>query len=211
MREVPGFANRTRFDAEGIGLDERGRFYISEESSRSVFWWDGKRASEVRLNLEAVREFFTDDNASFEGVAVADGKLFLANERERPRIIVIDLGSGEVIDHFYVQSKGFAFGGPHYSDLAWFDGRLFILDRNFRCILEVEPTSHALIAQYNFGKMEQQPEVAYQTQYPTGTMEGLAVTAEYFYLVTDNNGLPRKASKGDIRPTLFRVKRPKLD
>jgi hypothetical protein len=209
LRKVSGVAGRTRFDTEGIALDDRGRIYICEESDREVFRWDGKEVSRVPLDLEPVKQLFSEDqNASFEGVAVGNGKLYLANERERPVVIVIELASGEVVENFYVQSQGFAFGGPHYSDLAWFEGRLFILDRNFRCILEVDPASHALIAQYNFGKMESQPEVAYQTQYPTGTMEGLAVTSEYFYLVTDNNGLPRKAAKSDVRPTLFKVRRP---
>lgn len=210
LRELPGLAGAERFDVEGIARDEEGTIYICEEASRSVFALrrGEQRVRQLKIDLTPVQHLFsTDLNASFEGIATGGGKLYLANERDKPTVIVVDLRSGQVLEHFYVQPWGFAFGGSHYSDLAWHEGRLFILDRNFRCILEVDTEEHRLVAQYSFAAMEQQQEVAYQTQYPTGTMEGLSVTKEFFYLITDNNGLPRKTARGDRRPTLFRVRR----
>jgi hypothetical protein len=114
----------------------------------------------------------------------------------------------QVLDSFAVDSDGFAVGGPHYSDLAFFGGRLFVLDRNHRAILEVDPESKKVVAEHSYGSIEVMPEHAYKTLYPTGAMEGLAVDKDYFWMITDNNGLPRFKFPRDIRPTLFRCKRP---
>jgi uncharacterized protein YjiK len=201
----------SRFDCEGITTDPQGNLYISEESKRDVFRSspDGKKVDRLLIDLSSVKRFFSSDpNASFEGIAIGGGKLYLANERETPRVIVVDLPTLKVLDSFFVDSDGFAFGGPHYSDLAFADGHLFILDRNHRCILEVDPEQKRVLAEYSFGQMEVAEEVAYKTIYPTGTMEGLAIDPQYFWLVTDNNGLPRFKYPRDIRPTLFRCSRP---
>jgi hypothetical protein len=74
--------------------------------------------------------------------------------------------------------------------------------------LEVDVEAKRVIAEYSFASMELAQDVAYKTIYPTGTMEGLAIDKDYFWLVTDNNGLPRFEHPGDIRPTLFRCRRP---
>jgi hypothetical protein len=42
--------------------------------------------------------------------------------------------------------------------------------------------------------------------YPT--MEGLAVNRDFIWLATDNNGLGRMRYPKDLRPTLFRCRRP---
>lgn len=208
-RVAPRRANR--YDLEGISVDSAGNIYVSEESQRVVF----KHVAETR-QVESLtfdwsmvsKHFSADRNASFEGIAVAGDRLFLANERSAPRIIVIDLPSRKVTDSFAVDSDNFAFGGAHYSDLAYFEGRLFILDRNHRCIFEVEPETKKVIAEYSFAKMELTEEFAYRSDYPTGGMEGLAVEKDYFWLLTDNNGKGRFKFPQDTRPILFRCQRP---
>lgn len=214
-RELANAAPRraSRYDCEGLAVDENGDLLVSEESQRLVFRSspDAKSVKALVFDWAPVRKFFGPDaNASFEGIAVGGGRLYLANERSSARIIEIDLKAGTVVDSFFVDSDSFAFGGPHYTDLAFRDGRLFILNRNHRCIFEVDPNSRKVLAEYSFAKMELDEEVAYRTDYPTGSMEGLAIDEHYFWLITDNNGKARFKHPGDTRPTLFRCKRPTL-
>ncbi len=200
----------SRYDCEGLAVDAEGNLFLSEESQRVVFKRSpGGKVEALVVDWTPVRRFFGGDvNASFEGIAVNGETMYLANERSAARIIVVDLKTLEVSDSFFVDSQGFAFGGPHYSDLAFFNGRLFILNRNHRCIFEVEPETKRVLAEYSFAQMELDKEAAYFSDYPTGAMEGLAVEAEFFWLITDNNGKGRIADAKDTRPTLFRCKRP---
>ncbi len=201
-----------RYDCEGVSADPEGNVYISEESQRSIFRTagEGQKVERLAIDFSPVKQFFKgDSNASFEGVAVSANRIYVANERDVPRIVVVDRASLKVLDSFFVDSDAFAFGGAHYSDLAVADGRLFILDRNHRSILEVDPEAKRALAEYSFGQMELAEEAAYRTIYPTGTMEGLAIDGQYFWLVTDNNGLPRVKYPKDARPTLFRCPRPR--
>jgi DNA-binding beta-propeller fold protein YncE len=203
----------TRFDLEGIAIDQAGNIYVCEESQRLVFKFvrSTGRIQALSFDWSPVSKFFTSDlNASFEGIAVAGPRLYLANERSNPRIIVIDLPSQKVIDSFFVSSERFAFGGPHYSDLAFFEGHLFILDRNHRCIYQVDPETRSVLAEFSFAPLELAPQFAYRSDYPTGTMEGLAVENDFFWLLTDNNGKGRIQAPRDIRPALFRCRRPDL-
>ena len=201
-----------RLDLEGIALDAAGNLYVSEESQRVVFKSssDGKNIEALAFDWSPVKKFFSGDpNASLEGIAIAGDRLFLANERSSARIIVLDLPSRKVVDSFFVDSSAFAFGGPHYSDLAFADNHLFILNRNHRCIFEVDPNNKKVVAEYSFARMELAPDFAYLSDYPTGAMEGLAIDPQHFWLLTDNNGKGRIQHPRDTRPTLFRCPRPK--
>jgi uncharacterized protein YjiK len=204
----------SRFDLEGISIDPQGNIYVSEETQRLVFKSspDGKSLEVLTFDWSPVQKFISrDPNASLEGIAVAGDSLYLANERSSARILVIDLPSRKIIDSFFVDSDGFAFGGPHYSDLTFFEDRLFVLNRNNRCILEVDPRKKQVLAEYSFAQMELTEDVAYRSDYPTGAMEGLAIDTEHFWLLTDNNGKARFKHPQDTRPTLFRCKRPNLE
>ena len=201
-----------RWDCEGIARDEQGRLYVCEEANRWIMRFDPRTKTLERLAIDwtPVKQYFhpTDLNASFEGVAVGGGKLFVANERQAGRIIVVDLKTLQVVDDFVVRPT-FSFAlDIHYSDLCWHDGALYALLRESRCVLKVDPKRKALVAEYNYDAMERAPEVAYENRYPTGTMEGLAVDRDFFWLVTDNNGRGRKKYPDDTRPTLFKCRRP---
>ena len=208
-------ASRTaRFDCEGLGSDASGNLYLSEEAQRLVFKSspDGASVEALKIDWSPVRKYFTGGvNASFEGIAILGDRLFVANERSTARIIEVDLPTLKVSTSFFVDSDTFAFGGPHYSDLAAAEGRLFILNRNHRCIFEIEPDNKRVLAEYRFGPMEVAEDVAYFSDYPTGAMEGLAIDDNYFWMITDNNGKGRIKNSSDFRPTLFRCKRPKRD
>lgn len=199
-----------RFDFEGLARDEKGRVFACEEANRWIFQWDPATEAVTRLDIDwtPVRQYFSsNDNASFEGVAVGGGKLWVANERDRARIIEVDLASLKVVADFAPQPSNWSFV-LHYSDLCWFKGRLFLLLRHHRVILEIDPATHDVLAEYKYHSLEDTAQHAYHKEYPTGNMEGLAVDDNYFWLVTDNNGFARVADSHDRRPTLFRCKRP---
>jgi glutamine cyclotransferase len=97
-----------------------------------------------------------------------------------------------------------------YSGLCWRDGFLYVLLRQQQRVLKVAPESGRVLAEYSYGRMERDREVAYRTWLPMGLMEGIAVTEDSIWLVTDNNGLGRALDSGDRRPVLFRCRRPDL-
>jgi uncharacterized protein YjiK len=199
-----------RFDLEGLARDEQGGIYACEEANRWIFRWDAKQNAVERLEIDwaPVKQYFVGgQNASFEGIAVGGGKLWVANERDRARVIEIDLQTLKVVGDFAPQPSAWSFV-LHYSDLCWFKGRLFVLLRHHQVILEVDPATRDVLAEYNFHAIEDAPQHSYHKAYPTGAMEGLAVDDNYFWLITDNNAFPRVQNDRDRRPTLFKCKRP---
>jgi len=113
----------------------------------------------------------------------------------------------KVIDHFVVSPQVNSFlGFLHYSDLSWQDGKLFVLCRHHRVVLEVDPRTYTVVAEFDYREIEE--KLGYRTAYPTGLMEGLAVDRNFIWLVTDNNGLGRERSPNDTRPTLLKCARP---
>lgn len=201
-----------RLDCEGLATDPEGRLYLCEESRRLVLRCDPARGVVERLPIDwaPVARFFskTDDNASFEGIAVGDGRLYLANERSQAVILRLDLATLRIEDSFVARPAHLGLGPLHYSDLSWYDGALFVLLRHQRAILEVDPATLHVRAEYSYAAIENAPEWVYRRHYPTGVMEGLAVDADAFWLVTDNNGEPRQNHPGDRRPILIRCPRP---
>jgi len=199
-----------KYDCEGLAQDDQGRFYLCEERHRWILRWDPAHGRVDRLEIDwsPVKKFFSaDPNASFEGVAVGDGRLYVANERQSPRIIVVDLATLEVVDDFEVRPKAPSlFGLLHYSDLAWWRGRLYVLCRQRRAVLAVSPTTHAVLAEYDYRAAEK--HLGYATQWPAGIMEGLAVDASGLWLGTDNNGEGHAQAPRDRRPTLLHCKWP---
>lgn len=201
-----------RNDGEGIAMDEQQRFYICEEADRWVLRCDPSRGTVERLAIDwtPVKKYFDagDPNASFEGIAVGQGKLYVANERQMGRILVVDLASLRIVDDFSVRPKGSSARDVHYSDLCFFEGVLYALLRESYCVLAVNPADHRVLAEYNFRDMERNPEVLYRSLFPTSQMEGLTVEKDFIWLLTDNNGTPRARHPADRRPTLFKCQRP---
>jgi hypothetical protein len=203
-----------RYDCEGVTEDDQGRIYLCEEADRWILRWDPRTKSVERLNIDwrPVKKYFsTDRNAAWEGIAIHGQTLYVANERKKGRIIVVDLNTLKVTDDFVAPANwSWWFWDAHYSDLCWFDGALFALMREDHVILKIDPATHLVLAEYNFRQMEHDREVDYHKVYPlvVGVMEGLAVDKNYFWLCTDNNGLGRKKYPHDTRPTLFKCRRP---
>ncbi len=202
-----------RYDIEGLGVDGQGRIYVCEESSRRVFRYDpsSKSGEVLPIDWAPVRRYFDpkDSNASFEGIAVGDNMLYVANERGVGRIIAVDLQTFQIIDHFQVAPFERQARDVHYSDLCWFDRELWVLCRESRCVLRVDAKSHRVLAEYDYAAVETSRSDGYFNPYPGyGFIEGLSVDSKNIWLAVDNNGFHRLADRDDKRPTLFRCPRP---
>lgn len=201
------------YDCEGVTEDDQGRIYLCEEGNRWILRWDPttETVENLRIDWRPVEKYFSNDhNAAWEGIAIHGSTLYVANERKRGRIIAVDLNTLRVTDDFVLHASRSLWYDAHYSDLCWFDGALYALMREDHVILKIDPAAHRVLAEYNFARMENDPDVAYHKVVPlvTGVMEGLAVDKNNFWLCTDNNGLSRKKHPGDTRPTLFQCQRP---
>jgi hypothetical protein len=204
-----------RYDIEGIARDPRGRIYLCDEAQRWILRCSpsAPRAERLQIDWSPIEHFFSehDRNASFEGIAVGKDRLYVANERNHAVIAVVDLDSLSVVDHFRPRPASLRFWEPHYSDLSWHRGALYVLVRESRTILAVDPDSGQVRAEFDYRAIELDPQFQYQLVVPfAGVMEGLAVDDDYFWLLTDNNHRPRLRYPHDRRPTLFRCLRPDM-
>jgi hypothetical protein len=206
-------ARARRFDVEGIARDDQGRIYLCDEAERWILRCapSGDRAERLVIDWTPVQHLFsrTSRNASFEGIAIGGGQLFVANERSQAVIIVMDLDTLEVVNHFAPRPAGLWIWEPHYSDLSWHDDILYVLVRESHLVLAVDPGSGRVLVEYDYKAVELDPEFEHERAYPfVGVMEGLAVDREHIWLVTDNNHRPHLRYPKDFRPVLFRCPRP---
>lgn len=202
-----------RYDAEGLASDHLNRLYLCEESKRWIIRWDPQknRVERLPINWSPVKNYFTSkgDNSGFEGVAVSNQHLYAANEREQGRIIEVDIQTLKITQSFEVRTTRNMPWDVHYSDLSWHNNRLYVLCRESRTVLKVNPATQTVEAEFHFSSFENNPEWRYRTSVPlVGIMEGLAVDKNHIWLVTDNNNQPRSRYPEDRRPTLFRCPNP---
>ncbi len=200
-----------RYDGEGLAIDARGRIYFCEETDRWIMRCEPKTGAVELLEIDwsSVSHWFsTDKNASFEGIAIDGNRLWVANERNIGRIILVDLASLKVVEDFQVAPVGNSDEDIHYSDLCFFDGFLWVLCRENFMVLKVNPKSHETVGQYNYRAIERSTPNVYAQPFNVGFMEGLSVDATSIWLVADNNGFPRVSALNDRRSTLWRCPRP---
>ncbi|MCE2827119.1 MAG: esterase-like activity of phytase family protein [Verrucomicrobium sp.] len=200
------------WDVEGIGIDSSGALYLCEEHLRWILRQPapGKPLERLSIDWSPASHWFskTDRNASFEGVAVGDRFLYVANERDTGRILEIDRKTLRVTGDFQPRPPGAAGDDIHYTDLCWFDGELWALCREHRRVLCIDPKTHAVRLCFSYFPIEMDPRYAYQHLLPYGFFEGLSVDADNVWLLVDNNGYPRKSNPQDARPLLLRCPRP---
>ncbi|MFM8880456.1 MAG: esterase-like activity of phytase family protein [Verrucomicrobiota bacterium] len=200
------------WDVEGIGIDSGGALYLCEEHLRWILRQPapGKPLERLPIDWAPVSRWFSksDRNASFEGVAVGDRFLYVANERDTGRILEVDRKTLKVVGDFQARPPGASSDDIHYTDLCWFDGELWALCREHRRILCIDPKTHAVRLCFSYFPIEMDPKYAYQHLLPYGFFEGLSVDADNVWLLIDNNGYPRKSNPQDARPLLLRCPRP---
>ncbi len=201
-----------RYDSEGLGLDEQGRLYLAEEGNRWIMRLDpaARQVERLAIDWTPVSKYFSrkDGNASFEGVAVGGNRLYVANERQVGRIIELDLATLKIVDDYRPRPLGSKSMDISYSDLSWHGGQLYALLRDDQLVLQIDPATHEVKAQFDYASLETEPEFAYLGLGRVGLMEGLSVEDDAIWLVVDNNGCPRLRNPTDTRPTLFKCRRP---
>lgn len=205
----------TRFDIEGLALDSAGILYACDEFARRVLRFSSQgQLDSIPIDLTSVAEYFskTDSNASFEGIAIGDGHLYLANERSRGRLIEFDLETGALLSNFVCQTGTSIWPDTHYSGLDWYKGKLFALLREEQAIIEIDPEGKKVDRIFRYHGIEFDKQHRYRTLIPfSGVMEGLLVETDVFWLLTDNNGQSRFADKTDSRPSLFKCRIKNVD
>jgi uncharacterized protein YjiK len=211
-------SSQGRFDLEAITWCQ-GRFYLADEGTRSVLSLDAHGvASEHDLGFAKfhaqkgkMNPFSGVRNAGLEAIACdpRQNRLYVFNERqfrmgysysliEKKLLGQFDLPAGNALPRF---EKGFwiypDFAGAHFGT-----GLLYILVRNQRLILEVNPKTYRVIQRFNFAPHTRH---LYQKNDPFGLAEGLVVQDGSFYIILDNNGHLRQGSKNDSRPVLLKL------
>jgi hypothetical protein len=207
----PRTKGEPRPDPEGLAVDESGTVFVCEESQRRVFRYrpDTKASELLNFDRSPVKRWFSSDvNASWEGIAIGEGKLYLANERSRGRVIVVDASTLKGERDFPVRPPEVQAADVHYSDLCWQAGHLWVLCRESRCVLQVDAKSEKVRASFDYEAIERDPANAYAHPYPYGFVEGLLVEPDNIWLIVDNNEFPRVADKNDRRAQLWRCARP---
>ncbi len=200
------------WDLEGIAMGPDQALYLCEEHSRWILRQRKPHGPLERLPIDWSSESRwlspTDRNASWEGIAVSGERLWVANERSSGRIFEIDLKTLAVIGSFRVAPPGSTAEDIHYTDLCWFEGQLWVLCRENRRVLCVDPDTHQVLSSFSYFEIEMDPRYAYRHILPYGFFEGLSVDADSIWLLIDNNGYGRKSDPKDTRPQLFRCPRP---
>ena len=199
-----------RFDVEGLAIDAKGVLYACDEHARRVLRFSSRGLIEsLPFDFSAVESFFSkqDRNASFEGIAIGGGRLFLANERSRGRLIEFDLSSMKMRGSFSFRTGASVWPDTHFSGLDWYDGRLFALLREEQAIAEIDPDSKRITRLLRYHEIEFAKEFRYRSLVPfLGVMEGLLVEDDVFWLLADNNGQSLYSDSSDTRASLFKCR-----
>jgi len=217
------FKKRHKFDFEGLEYNPNNKlFYLADERDRKVFTVDregniNELPIDVNSYLKTNKIKNSHSNSGLEGLTLdaKNNKLFLIKEMNESLIIVVDLNNNKIEKHFKVNLPGRV--EPALTDASFFDGYLYVLIRSHRLIAKLNPETGEVLATYDYRKHEENNKNVY-IKIPTvgnnhdkdgyGVMEGLAVTNDKFYIVTDNNMLPLKSNFFKNLPQLLILNRP---
>lgn len=160
-------------------------------------------------------------NAGFEGLVCVPSlqRLFVIQERS-PRLILIaklpkTWREGQrltILDHFDLprfslpQRIGRYPCGPDFSGAAFSQGFLYVIYRNARLVLKVDPKTRKLSAARSYMHAIRG---LYQRRKPFGLAEGIALSKDRLWLILDNNARARLRNLRDRRPVLLEFARPK--
>lgn len=98
---------------------------------------------------------------------------------------------------------------PDLTGLYKFNDKIFALHRNAYVIYELDKDENGQYKEgqsWSYEHIVKHPDFAYQDM-TFGHAEGLAVDADYFYVVLDNNHVPRLNNPNDKRALLIKAKR----
>jgi hypothetical protein len=212
-------------DFEGITCDQAGNLFIVSEAQAAVLQLpvDGE-PDWLRIDQAMVRQarasgMLLHFNALFEGLAInpAGDRLWLAAERERRGLLAVQrqqsvwtCGRGCVLlseAGVEMQPPQFPEARPvsrDFADLAWFEGKLFTLERNAYRICRRDADSGAVERCWSFAADALVESRRYSQPY--GLAEALVIDKDGAWIGVDNNDRPR--ADGETRPVVWRFGAP---
>ncbi len=212
--------NRGWFDFEGITMDDKGNFYLISETRFKILQVraDGSVVYWITPSIRPFGEnegLFQVHNAYGEGITfISPNKFIICAERQPRGMIEINLQSSpaSIMAHRCEESKfGFPPGvSTDFAGLFYFKDALYVLQRNAYLIsqLTVDERGCSEGPGWSYHHIVTRDEFRY-TDMQYGHAEGLAIDENYFYIILDNNGDPRKTDSEDRRPLLFLLEPPK--
>ena len=212
-------------DFEGITCDQAGNFYLVSEAHAAVLQVPVEGEPEwLRIDPAMVRQarasgMLLNFNALFEGLAInpAGDRLWLAAERERRGLMAIERRQSVwrcgrrcvLLSEAGVEMQPPQMPEPQaisrdFSDLAWYAGKLFTLERNAYRICRRETDSGKVERCWSFAADALVPKRQYDQPY--GLAEALAIDATGVWIGLDNNNGDR--ADGETRPVVWRFAAP---
>ncbi|MBF8741163.1 esterase-like activity of phytase family protein [Pseudomonas guariconensis] len=212
-------------DFEGITCDQAGNFYLVSEAHAAVLQVPVEGEPEwLHIDPSMVRQarasgMLLHFNALFEGLAInpAGDRLWLAAERERRGLVAIERQQSVwkcgrrcvLLSEAGVEMQPPQMPEPQamsrdFSDLAWYEGKLFTLERNAYRICRRDTDSGKVERCWSFAADALVDERRYDQPY--GLAEALVIDASGAWIGLDNNSGDR--ADGEKRPIVWRFAAP---
>lgn len=222
--QVSGALRGGQMDFEGLACDSLGNRYLVSEAQAGVLRvTPAGTAQWLSLPPGLVRQarasgMLLTFNAMFEGIAVDPeaGRMWLAAERERRGLLVMhrNQSSWQCIGGCVLLAEGGQVQSPavlgdlpisrSFSGLAYFNERLFVLERGAHRICRRHPATATVERCWSFAAATLTEERRYNSPY--GNAEALWIDAEGAWIGVDNNG--RARGDGETRPVVWRFAAP---
>ncbi len=210
MAERSGKAHK--FDLEGVAVAGDGKLWAVDERDRLLIEFDP--GSGAMRQVAAYRELalWHDQlaggriNNGFEGIALLEDKLFLANEMFPGLIARYTLDSTGGVKPDTV----FAIAGNHdITGLECSDGALYALGRSASMVYRLDPETGQVTAVASFRREGDDPRYRYRQRMDRyRNSEGLAVGKGRIFIVLDGNFQPSLVDDNQRLPLLLIYKKP---
>ncbi|KRW57760.1 esterase-like activity of phytase family protein [Pseudomonas sp. TTU2014-080ASC] len=223
--KLAGFARGGELDFEGVTCDTAGNRYLVSESTLSVLHFPPEGEPQwLDLPAELIRQarasgMLLQFNSLFEGLAVdpAGGRLYLAAERKRRGVLVLfkQNNAWRCVESCVLFSEGGSVLGPlelgtdqmkprDFSDLAFFDNKLFTLERQTYQICRRDLEKGQVERCWSFADEGLTEPRRYSPEH--GMAEALWVDETGAWIGIDNGSYTR--ADGETRPIIWRFAAP---
>lgn len=205
---------KKRLDFEGLTIDSEGQIYLVSETyfRTAMISGDEKEIKWITPSFKKwgkKRGLFQTKGAGFEGITIVGCKLLMCVERQPRGLIEFDLISEKRLAYITDTTRFPLAPGrvPDFTDLYFFNGRIFALQRGVQLISEIKFEGGEWVEKQSgtFKQIENDPRYQYQTMH-FGRAEGLAMDQDKIYVVLDNNNDFRTNNPTDNRPLLLILK-----
>lgn len=185
---------KSPWDLEGITVCGED-IYLANEQTRNILKLSNGKLTKLKFGLsKALRAVGanpekTSVNAGIEGIAMdcESNTLYIAQERSPRAIIVADLNKNKVVKSF--STPAVENPNPDYADLYFEKGFLYVLERNKRMIIKVDPKSEKVVDEASYLNLADNFKASelYDTGKPYGVGEALFMDSDFIYIGNDNN------------------------